>query len=265
MCSPLVRSKPSRGAASLSNRISLAALALALVACRRASVTKAEPVAAAAASQPTSAPVSSGPNLADFERIDGDYALATSDRCGRNAFIPFRKGDDRAFDTGDFIGRAKALFGEPGTDDGFTFVLRHRPTGIIIDLYSAGSGPSFGGGPVYKGPLPPADPKALFPSGLGSSPAIDAAGLAQMKALMAKPDADTMNQVALVECQHATPAGFYAVASELEALLDATPPADWEAVQDSTTAPTASACATASPSPPRSANASRSDHASPPC
>jgi hypothetical protein len=88
------------------------------------------------------------PDTSAFERIPAAYVIGTSNLCGRLAFLP--EGDPRAFDGGDFIGRAIAVFGQP--ESGNELVLRHKPTGIVITVYTGSSGPAFGGGPVYPGP-----------------------------------------------------------------------------------------------------------------
>jgi hypothetical protein len=59
---------------------------------------------------------------------------------------------------GDFLGRVWSIYGPPGKgepSESFDYTFIDRKTGIIFTAYSAGSGPSYGGGFRYDGPFPP--------------------------------------------------------------------------------------------------------------
>src|SRR5687767_10319006 len=62
-----------------------------------------------------------------------------------------------ALDLGAFLGRLWAHFGPAKpSDDGFTYYLRDRETGIAFSAYSGASGPSYGGDDADEDILRPA-------------------------------------------------------------------------------------------------------------
>jgi hypothetical protein len=178
--------------------------------------------------------LSAPPDTSAFERIPAVYRIGTSSICSRGAFLP--ENDERVFDGGDFIGRAIAVFGAP--DPGHEFVLRHKPTGIVITLYTGSAGPAFGGGPVYPGELPPPDDKALlraaFDRGGPHARLSDAGPMLDVQDELMK---GHLQKAERMMCERADPAGFARLAETLEQALDATPPADWETVEDTDDGP----------------------------
>jgi hypothetical protein len=59
---------------------------------------------------------------------------------------------------GDFLARLWSIYGPPASgepSDDFDYVFIDRQTGIVFTAYSGGSGPAYGGGQRYDGPLPP--------------------------------------------------------------------------------------------------------------
>jgi hypothetical protein len=177
---------------------------------------------------------------AEFELIPGDFAIGTSKLYSRGDFLdePF---GEAAFDQGDFIGRLRTLFGARPGDE---YVLRHKATGFVITAYAGASGPSYGGGPNYRGALgaPPAPKDALtrITDGRGNIQARIAADpiLAAGSPMAELATAKTNDQREAISKRVArfnrhmadamAPVGFPPVASELERLVEAVPPADWE-------------------------------------
>lgn len=176
----------------------------------------------------------------EFEVIPQDFAIGTSKLYSHGDFLENSYSED-AFDQGAFVGRLRTLFGaQPGDE----YVLRHKGTGFVITAYSGNSGPSLGGGPRYAGKLgAPPDPKDAFErmrtgdDGIAQRIAADPilkAGSPMQRIGKAKTQAEseqgwkdlTVYQRHMDDAR--APVGFPAVASELERLISAVPPADWE-------------------------------------
>ena len=180
----------------------------------------------------------------EFERLPPSYAIGTSKLYARGDFLPLD--DPLAFDEGDFIGRLRALFGPAERDE---YVLRHRASGYVITVYSAQSGPSYGGGPRYPGPLPDDDEATLFARGLhdrydpseriAADPEL-AAGVPSSRPEHRKRWRDPETQQEIRELDHrwhrrfadaSAPPGFAEVVARLDALLNSVTPLDWEEVR----------------------------------
>ena len=72
----------------------------------------------------------------DFEKVTRENFTSTSKIENSDLFEP-----------GDFLSRLWANFGEPDSidDGGFSYTLKHIPSGLIIDVYSGSTGPAYGG------------------------------------------------------------------------------------------------------------------------
>jgi hypothetical protein len=180
----------------------------------------------------------------EFERLPSSYAMGTSKLYSRGDFLPLD--DPLAFDEGDFIGRLRALFGVAEDDE---YVLRHRGSGYVITVYSAQSGPSYGGGPRYQGPLPEADEAALFTAGIhgrhdpseriAADPEL-AAGAPSSRLKNRWRELDFEAQQRLRELDHdwhrryadaSAPPGFAEAVARLDQLLNEVVPLDWEEIR----------------------------------
>lgn len=75
-----------------------------------------------------------------FKRIDDKYASGTS-------LIMHRKMTNIQAPIGDFLSRIWNLYGEPTeiSYEGFGYTFKDVKTGLIFTVYSAGSGPAYGG------------------------------------------------------------------------------------------------------------------------
>lgn len=75
-----------------------------------------------------------------FERVNDNLSNGTSLIKNREIKNP------KAF-IGDFLSRIWKLYGKPKqiSDDGFGYTFRDKKTGLIFTVYSAGSGPAYGG------------------------------------------------------------------------------------------------------------------------
>jgi hypothetical protein len=180
----------------------------------------------------------------EFELLPSSYAMGTSKLYSRGDFLPLD--DPLAFDEGDFIGRLRALFGRLASDE---YVLRHRASGYVITVYSAQSGPSYGGGPRYQGPLPEADEAALFVAGIhgrhdpseriAADPEL-AAGAPSSRRENRKLQRDSEGLERLRELDHrwhrryadaSAPPGFAEAVARLDQLLNEVVPIDWEEIR----------------------------------
>jgi hypothetical protein len=172
------------------------------------------------------------PRAEDFERLPPAYAAATTRLCARAAFL--EPGDPKVWSAGDFLGRARALFGAP--DPGDLWVLRHKKSGVVLTLSSAAGGPAFGGGPVYAGALPPPDPVQLrtenFEANRRRAAASPQPGPAEQALVQAALRAGRLQEAQARLCRSAAPAGFATLAESLERLLDKARPADFESVRE---------------------------------
>jgi hypothetical protein len=179
----------------------------------------------------------------DFEIVTDGSCEGTGRLYGRGDFLPLD--DPRAFSTGDFIGRLRALFGPVVGDE---YVLRHRTTGFIITAYSAQSGPSYGGGARHSGPLPEGGTASFAGLWAGSESSAQRVAadpiLARGRPLdLAKHPIQTLRTMPPGELKqlrledHAwsrhladvrAPEGFPAVAARLDELVSSVAPVDWE-------------------------------------
>ncbi len=167
--------------------------------------------------------------------IAQDYRAGTSKLYSRGDFLASPYGHE-AFDTGDFIGRLRTLYGpQPGNE----YVLRHKATGFVVTAYSGASGPSFGGGPRYFGALPAPDhlsmlPPASDPAAILARRAADpviAAGDPSQELATRPADAALGKRIATYNRHMAdadAPVGMPPIVARLDALLESVPPADWE-------------------------------------
>jgi hypothetical protein len=77
-----------------------------------------------------------------FERFEHTAVCKVFDRGAVNPRLDF----NASMDSGAFLGRLWALFGPASPrDDGFSYDLRDRETGLAFSAYSGASGPSYGG------------------------------------------------------------------------------------------------------------------------
>ena len=188
----------------------------------------------------------SPPTQADleFERLPQDYAAGTSKLYSRGDFLSLD--DPLAFDEGDFVGRLRALFGPAEGDE---YVLRHRATGLVVTAYSAQSGPSYGGGPRFEGPLPAPETLEWAPAAssegeqraarIAADPEL-AAGPPSRRPEHRRPRLDLAEIQRLRELDHRwhrrfadanAPRGLAEVVARLDALVSSVRPADWEAIR----------------------------------
>ncbi|WP_143774443.1 hypothetical protein [Niastella vici] len=85
-----------------------------------------------------------------FQRIDDKYAAGTSLIMNRNiAYVQAP--------IGDFLSRIWNLYGKPTeiSYEGFGYTFKDVKTGLIFTVYSAGSGPAYGGDDSNKDKLLP--------------------------------------------------------------------------------------------------------------
>lgn len=162
----------------------------------------------------------------EFELLPDDYAAGTSKLYSRGDFLP-SPDLKKQYDDGDFIGRLHTLF---GPRDGNDYVLRHKATGYIITAYSAGSGPAFGAGPRYQGPLPPTDkiPGRAFNT---EDPAVTARKAADPLLAPGQPTPTTPEKLEEYTRHLADAEAGPELAGairRLAALIEEVPPADWE-------------------------------------
>jgi hypothetical protein len=132
------------------------ALALALLLSACSSKEEAPPPPPPPPAEPASA--------SEFQRVDAGFAFGTSQLRARWDLDDKGEVDRAKMSVGDFYARLNSVFGEPSTvdDAGFSYVLRHAKTGLIITAYSAGAGPAYGGGyRVDEGAKPPQPEAAL--------------------------------------------------------------------------------------------------------
>ncbi len=168
--------------------------------------------------------------IADFERLPPEQGRGTSKLFARSDLWA-APDPERAYSEGDFIGRLVTHFGKPDADGGF--VLRHKPTGLVVTAYSAANGPTYGGfarPPAsvqhtradmekMKDEWAALDVKLVASLGTGELPTLDM--LESRKALWRR----------LAEMS--APEGYADVAEALEGILQETPLTDYERIDDS--------------------------------
>jgi hypothetical protein len=159
---------------------------------------------------------------AEFDVVSSDLGAGTSKVYSRGDFLADGMLDSAGFDEGDFLGRARTLFGPPRDGDN-GYVLRHKHSGLIVTLYSAQSGPSYG--------AMLSDRAGLTPERIAADPIL-AKGAPQ-----ATTDMTAADQRAYWTAMHAytrhmadVTAGptLAAAIGRLDALVSAVKPADWE-------------------------------------
>lgn len=186
---------------------------VALLACERS-----EPARVSPAPSPT--PIETDPVArarGEFELLPDDYGVGTHKLYSRGDFMDddFSKA---AMDEGDFLGRARALFG--ARDE---FILRHKKTGYVVTIYSGNSGPSYGGGSV--------DDHVDRHAQIASDPILSK-GMPRPSAEMSEVEAEAYRRqyhqyVRRMDDVLAGPE-LAAVVARLDALMNAVKPADWE-------------------------------------
>lgn len=74
-------------------------------------------------------------NKNDFVKIDSKLSIGTS------------KVENSGRSVGDFLSRIWANYGPPNgiQFEGFHYIFKHVPSGLLFSAYSAGSGPAYGG------------------------------------------------------------------------------------------------------------------------
>jgi hypothetical protein len=78
----------------------------------------------------------------DFERLPPEEGRGTTKLFSRSDLWG-APNPERAYSEGDFVGRLITLFGKPDADGGF--VLRHKPSGLVVTASCGASGPVYGG------------------------------------------------------------------------------------------------------------------------
>jgi hypothetical protein len=165
----------------------------------------------------------------DFERLPPDAGRGTSKLFARSDLWA-APDPERAYSEGDFVGRLITLFGKPDADGGF--VLRHAPSGLVVTAYSAANGPTYGGFAralasmqhtradleKMKDEWAALDVKLVASLGTGELPSLDM--LESRKALWRR----------LAEMS--APEGYADVVEALEGILEETPLADYERIDD---------------------------------
>jgi hypothetical protein len=179
--------------------------------------------------------------LARFEPLPRDFVAGTCKLYSRADFLPFR--DPRANCEGDFIGRFRALF---GPSEGDEYVLWHRASGFVITAYCGQSGPAYGGAPRYDSgrPVEPRSESTLLAEWNVTSEAGSARAAADPVLAKGPPEgwppspgegATAIWEQMRLYTRHLhdveAPPGFAAVVAELDALLEAVEPVDWEAIR----------------------------------
>jgi hypothetical protein len=171
---------------------------------------------------------------ADFERVDDVFLSVGTRLCGRGAFV--RQTLLLGYQPGDFFGRAVTLFG-PLREGAAGFAVRHRPSGIVVNVYFGRGQVEYGGGLVIPGELPKdAEPQTLERELIRQLSARATAKRERGDDERRRAEAEaaikrsTMAEVERVACEHVDPPGFARVAGGLEALIAAARLTDFEGV-----------------------------------
>jgi hypothetical protein len=164
--------------------------------------------------------------VADFERLPPEAGRGTSKLFARSDLWG-APDPERAYSEGDFVGRLITLFGAPDADGGF--VVRHKPTGLVVTASYGASGPMYGGFARPAAPLradlekvkdewAAMDVKLTATLGTGEMPSLDM--LESRRALWRR----------LAEMS--APEGYADVVDALEQMVAAAPLTDYERIDD---------------------------------